>query len=186
MILEVQRRRFSVDEYHRMAATGILHEDDRVELIEGEIVEMTPIGRRHMAAVDYLNRRVTQGCGDRAIVRIQGAVRLSPQSEPQPDLLLLKPRTDFYRNADAGPDDVLLLVEVAETSLDYDRTVKARLYGRAGIAEYWLVDLDGGQIEIHRTPSPDGYRDLQRRPRGEPIAPGSFPDITVTVADIVG
>lgn len=186
MAIEVQKRRFSVEEYHRMAEAGILTEDDRVELIDGEIVQMTPIGRRHMAAVDCLTRRFVQGCGDRAIVRVQGTVRLGRHSEPQPDLLLLAPRPDFYRNADAGPRDVLLLVEVAETSLDYDRTTKVALYGRAGIVEYWLVDLAGRQIDVYRTPSAEGYRDVQRVTRDRQVAPAAFPELTIAVDDVVG
>jgi Uma2 family endonuclease len=186
MTARLQTRRFDVDEYHRMAAAGILRRGDRVELIEGEIVEMTAIGRRHLGAVDYLTRRFVQGCGDRAIVRVQGAILLSRHSEPGPDLLLLKPRPDFYREADAGPTDVLLLVEVADTSLDYDRGLKAMLYSRVGIPEVWLVDLPGERIEVCRAPSPEGYRHIQSRARGEQVAPAAFPELAIPVGEILG
>jgi Uma2 family endonuclease len=147
---------------------------------------MTPIGRRHMGAVDYLNRRLNRGCGDRAIVRVQGAIRLSRLSEPEPDLLLLKARPDFYRNADAGPPDVLLLVEVAEPSLDYDRGVKIELYNRFAIPEVWLVDLRGERVAVYRTPSPETYRDVQCRVRGEHVAPAAFPEVTIPIDEILG
>jgi Uma2 family endonuclease len=186
MAVRLQTRRFDVDEYHRMAAAGILRREDRVELIEGEIVETTPIGRRHLGAVDYLTRRFVQGCGDRAIVRVQGAIRLNRHSEPEPDLLLLNPRPDFYRGGDAGPSDVLLLVEVAETSLDYDRGVKAILYGRVGIPEVWVVDLPGERVEVCRGPATEGYREVQNRGRGEQVAPAAFPDLAIAVSEILG
>ena len=186
MATEVLRRRFDVEAYHRMGQAGILTEEDRVELIEGEIIEMTPIGRRHLAAVDYLNHRFTIECGDRAIVRVQGAIRLSRFSEPQPDLLLLRPRADFYRMADAGPADVLLLVEVAETSLAYDQTVKLSLYAQAGIPEVWLVNLAGERVEVYRTPAGDQFRDVEQVLRGRSIAPRAFPDLAILLDEIVG
>ena len=182
----LQTRRFDVDDYYRMAAAGILHEDDRVELIEGEIVEMVPIGPPHTGGVDYLTWRFGQGCGSRAIVRVQGPVRLDRHSEPQPDLLLLKPRADYYRSAHPGPSDVLLLVEVTQSSIDYDRGVKLPLYGRFGVPEAWIVDLPGQQVETHRGPSPEGYRDVQRRGRGEQVAPTAFPELAIPVGEILG
>src|SRR5690348_15840732 len=112
--------RFTVDEYERMAETGILQRHQRVELIDGEIVDMTPIGRRHMAGVDRLNREFVLALGDRAIVRVQGSLRLHDYSESEPDLVILRPRDDFYAGEDAGPEDVLLLIEVADASEHYD------------------------------------------------------------------
>jgi Uma2 family endonuclease len=182
----LQTRRFDVDDYYRMADAGILHEDDRVELIEGEIVEMVPIGPLHTGGVDYLTWRFVQGCGDRAIVRVQGPVRLDRYSEPQPDLLLLKPRSDFYRGVHPGPSDVLLIVEVAQTSIDYDRGVKLPLYGRFEIPEVWIVDLPGERVEVCRAPSTEGYRDVQSRARGEQVAPAALPDLAIPVGEILG
>jgi Uma2 family endonuclease len=186
MAVRLQTRRFDVDEYHRMAAAGILRRGDRVELIEGEIVEMVPIGPPHTGGVDYLTRRFVLACGDRAIVRVQGPVRLDRHSEPQPDLLLLKPRADFYRDAHPGPSDVLLLVEVAQSSIDYDREVKVPLYNRFGIPEVWIVDLPVGRVEVYRTPSPDGYRDVQNRARGEQVTPAAFPALAIPIGEILG
>ena len=124
MAVQVARRRFTVDEYHQMAHAGILSEDDRVELLDGEIVERSPIGSLHQACVDRLNRLFNTLVGTAAIVRVQGPVQLDLYSEPQPDLLLLRPQDDFYARAHAGPEDVLLVVEVAESTVEYDRRIK--------------------------------------------------------------
>src|SRR5438552_12280642 len=155
--VEVRRRRFTVEEYHRMAEAGILSEDDRVELIEGEIVQMSPIGPRHSACVDRLNALFTSRLRRRAIVRVQNPIVLSRWTEPQPDLTLLRPRADFYAERHPGPADVLLAVEVAETSGVYDRGTKLALYARARIPEVWLVDVRGDRRRLvrgQRLPSP--------------------------------
>ena len=184
--VQLIRHRFTVDEYHEMARAGALAEDDRVELIEGEIVDMTPIGLRHAATVDLLTRWLVQGCGNRAVVRVQGPIRLGAHSEPQPDLAVLKPRNDFYRNTAAAPDDVLLLVEVADSSLPYDRTIKLPLYARAGIREAWLVDLVRDRVEVFSDPGPDGYRRSETRERGAELVPGAFPDLSLPIDALLG
>src|SRR5262249_48453126 len=160
MAIPTIKHRFTVADYHRMAEAGILDEDDRVELIEGEIVDMTPIGRRHQARVDHLAELFFRGLAEKVIIRVQGSIRLSDLSEPEPDLVLLRRRADFYADADAGPADVLLIVEVADTSLPHDRDVKVPLYARAGIPEVWLVDLNGESVGVHREPGPQGYREV--------------------------
>jgi len=182
---EVRRRRFTREEYHRMADAGILHEDDRVELIEGEIVLMTPIGRRHAACVAELNRLLVPAVGNRALLWPQNPITLPNESEPQPDIVLLRPRADRYRQDDARPEDVLLLVEVADTSQRYDRTVKLPLYGAAGIPEVWIVDLAGEVIEVYRRPTPSDYSQVERVGRGGVVAPGAFPDIVLPVDTIL-
>ena len=176
MPVQVLRHRFTVEEYHKMAQVGILGEDDRVELIEGEIVEMPPIGSRHAACVNRLNRLLSAKVGGRAIVSVQNPIHLSERSEPQPDLALLKPRPDFYAAAHPRPEDVLLMIEVAEASVDYDREVKMPLYAQAGIPEVWLVDLQGEFIEVHRRPSARGYGEVRQARRGERLAPEALPD----------
>lgn len=123
------RHRFSVDDYHRMVDAGLLGEDDRVELLEGDIIDMSPIGSRHAACVDRLTRLLTIGLSEQAIVRVQGPIRLDELSEPQPDVAVLRRRDDFYATALPGPDDVMVVVEVADTTLAVDREVKAPLYG---------------------------------------------------------
>lgn len=186
MPAQLTRHRFTVEEFHQMAQAGILSEDDRVELLEGEIVEMTPIGSRHAACVNRLNRLFSEGIGGRAIVSVQNPVRLSEHSEPQPDLTLLKPRPDFYAAAHPGPKDVLLVVEVAETSSDYDRQVKITLYAQAGVPEAWLVDLGGNTIAVYRKPSSGGYGEVRQVRGGQRIALEAFPDLGLSVADILG
>jgi Uma2 family endonuclease len=185
MVVEVAKRLFTVDEYYQMAEAGILMEDDRVELLEGEVVEMTPIGRRHAACVNRLNRLFSRQVGEHAIVSIQNPVHLSEYSEPQPDLALLQPRPDFYAQAHPGTEDVLLVVEVAETSADSDRNVKVPLYARAGIPEVWLVDLAEECVEIYRKPSPRGYGEVRRAWRGERLFPQAFPEMELAVDDVL-
>lgn len=143
-------RAFTASEYQRMAEVGILGEDDPFELIEGEIVRMSPVGTRHSACVDRLNRLLVRAAGERAIVRIQGDDQLVARSRPQPDVALLKPHPDFYAGRHPGPEDILLLIEVADSAPVYDREVKLPLYVRAGLAEIWLVDLIAHEIEVHR------------------------------------
>lgn len=154
--------RFTVADYYRMAEAGIFNEDSRVELIRGQIVDMPPIGAPHFAAVNRLNRLLVQAVGNRAIVSVQNPVRLDDGSEPEPDIALLKPRADEYAAAIAGADDVLLIVEVADSSLRDDRTVKAPLYAEGGIPEYWIVNLVERVIEVHR--QPNGAHYVQTRP----------------------
>ena len=175
--------RFTVDEYHRMAEVGLLGEDDRVELLEGEIIDMSPIGSRHAACVNRLTRLLATGLGDRAIVAVQNPVRVSDLSEPQPDLAVLRARDDFYAEQLPGPADVLLLIEVADTSLAFDRHVKVPLYARAGVPEVWVVDLDGEVVEVFRGPGPEGYADAARAGRHESLAAAG---VSVTAAEILG
>jgi Uma2 family endonuclease len=185
MAVQTLRRLFTVDEYHRMAQAGILSEDDRIELIEGEIVWMSPIGSRHARCVRLLNRILSKGVGDRAIVDVQNPIRLGERSEPQPDVALLKPRPDFYAGLHPGPDDVLLLVEVMEHSAAYDREVKVPLYARFGIPEVWLVDLEEEVVEVYQAPSPQGYQRAARFGRGDRLAPQAFPDLVLMVDEIL-
>jgi len=180
------RRRFTVDEYHRMAKAGILGEDDRVELIEGEIVQMTPIGSRHAACVMRLIRLFSTQPRPDVLVNAQNPVRISEYSEPQPDVALLRYRPDFYAGSHPGAEDVLLLVEVAETSAEYDRQVKVPLYGRGGIREVWLVDLATEAVEVYRKPSPEGYKEVRRLGRGQTLSPEALPDLTLAVDAILG
>ena len=180
------KRLFSVAEYHKMAEAGILSEDDRVELLEGEIVAMSPIGSRHAACVDRLTQYLVGEAGSRAIVRVQNPVRLGEHSEPQPDLALLKPRPDFYATSHPGPEDVLLVVEVAETSAAVDREVKVPLYARFGVPEVWLVDPAADRVEVFREPSAQGYREARVLRRGDAVAPVLLPDLLVPVDAVLG
>ena len=181
MPVEVTRRLFDVHEYHRMAETGILSERDRVELVEGEIVAMTPIGSRHNAAVNRANRALVTAVGDQAIVQVQGSVQLDSRSEPEPDLVLLRPKADFYASAHAGPSDILLLIEMADASLRYDRQVKAPLYARAGVPEYWLVDLDDRSVSCYSDPRSGAYDRVRQYHRGDSLAPLTLPQCAIAV-----
>jgi Uma2 family endonuclease len=153
-----RRHRITVDEYHRMADVGLLAPDARVELIDGEIIEMAPIGRNHMSVVDQLTRLFVLATRDKAIVRIQGSVRLSQMSEPEPDLLLLQPRPDFYRGESATGEDTLLIIEVSDTSLRYDREIKVPLYSRHGAPEVWIVDLQNARLLVYSDPVDGKFR----------------------------
>jgi len=180
-----ERYLFSVEDYHRMAEAGILGEDERLELIEGEIVAMSPIGLRHLSCVDRLNALLT-GLKPRAIVRVQGSIRLGDRSEPQPDLVLLKPRADFYSTSHAKPEDIFALIEVMDSSAAYDRGVKLALYARERIAEVWLVDLNEERVDVHRRPHAAVYTEHQIRMRGTSVSPEAFPDLVLAVDDILG
>jgi Uma2 family endonuclease len=186
MAVSISRHRFTAEDYHRMAACGILREDARVELLDGEIVEMTPIGLRHLSRVDWLTDRLTETLRGRAIVRVQGSVRLDIYSEPQPDLVILKFRPDFYARLHAGPADIRFLIEVGDSSVDFDREVKLPLYGRAGVAEVWLVNLPDERLEVYRRPEGPVYRHVEHLHRGGRIAPAAFPEVRLEVADILG
>src|SRR5262245_11836271 len=141
-----RRHRMTVEEYHRMAEVGLLAPDARVELIEGEIIDMAPIGNRHMSVVDRLNRLFVLATGADAIVRVGGSVRLGRMSEPNPDLVILRPRADFYANQSATGGDVLLVIEVSDTTLRYDREIKVPLFARHGVADVWVFDLAHKQV----------------------------------------
>lgn len=178
-----ERHRFSVAAYHRMADAGLFGEDDRVELVEGEIIDMAPIGSRHAACVSRLNRLLVNGLGDRAVISVQSPVRLGDLSEPQPDIAVLVPRDDFYAGAHPGPADVILVVEVADTTLAWDRDVKLPLYAGAGVAETWVIDLTAETVEISAGPGPDGYADTRRAGRGDQLVVSG---VALRVDEILG
>jgi Uma2 family endonuclease len=180
-----ERWRFTVDAFRRLAEAGILTEDDRVELVDGELVRMSPIGDRHMAAVNRCNRLFSRTVGDRALVSVQNPVDLDPYNEPQPDLALLRPRDDDYARGKPGPPDLLLVVEVADTSLAYDRQTKLPRYAATGVREAWLLDLEADALEAHREPRPDGYALIRRYRRGERASPEALPDVALAVEDLL-
>jgi len=167
---------FTVDDYYRMAEAGILSADDRTELIEGVVVTMSRIGAPHFVTVLRLERLLLDAVGTRAVVSVQGPIRLLPRSEPQPDLALLCPPLDRYEAALPGPADVFLLVEVSDSTLARDRDVKAPLYAAHGIPEYWLVDLAAREVLIHRDPLPAERRWQSVQPAG--------PDAVLNVATL--
>lgn len=161
----VVRRRFTGEEYRRMGEVGILREDERVELLDGEVVEMNPIGGLHATGVRESNRLFSKRVGDELRVDVQSSLSLGEYGEPQPDLAVIRARE--YGADLPGPEDVLLVVEVADTSVAYDRGIKLPMYARAGIREAWLVDIPAGRVERHTEPSETGYRLTARAGRGE-------------------
>ncbi len=180
-----RRHRIKVDEYHRMAEVGLLAPDARVELIDGEIIDMAPIGTEHGSVVDLLAELLYGVVAGRGILRVQGAIRLDRASEPQPDIALLTPREDRYRSAPPGPADVLLLIEVSGTTLRYDREVKVPLYARHGIPEVWLVDLEHGELCLYRLPEGGGYLEQKAtsNPGLTPVA--ALPGVAVDLAGLL-
>lgn len=179
------RHRFTVAQYERMIELGILKERDQIEFIRGEVVAKMPVGDPHIASVNRLNRLLVRGVGDRAIVSIQNPIRLA-DSEPEPDVALLRPRADFYASGKAGPADLLLVIEVADASLDDDRDVKRPLHAENGIAEYWIVNLVDGCLEVYRQPRPDGtYADARTLRPGDPADVAALPGVTIPVAQVI-
>jgi len=169
-----------------MIVAGVLRPEHRVELIEGEIVDMSPIGPEHCGDVDYLNGYCAALVPARAIVRVQGAVYLDEFSRPQPDIALLRPRADFYRSALPRPKDVLLLIEVADSSLLHDRELKIPLYAKSGIRESWLVDLVNRELVVYRQPRAGVYAKVVHHQPGQHVSPLAFPDHQLSVADLFG
>lgn len=180
----LRHHRFDIDEYHRMIEAGILTENDRVELIDGEIVEMTPIGSPHAGCVDALTRALVLGLGESAWVRIQNPVTIAPHSEPEPDVVVARARSEGYASSHPEPGDVLLLIEIGDSSVTFDRGIKVPLYARAGIREVWLVDLTEGAIDAHREPGAEDYARCERVTGGV-LSPLAFPDLELPVAAIL-
>jgi len=185
MSVQVAKWAFTSDEYHRMLRAGILSEDDRVELIEGDIVKMSPIGSRHAACVKHLNSILSRRL-DQVIISIQDPIVLNDYSEPQPDVAILKPRDDYYAGSLPTADDVLLIIEVADTSLEYDRNVKLPLYAKSGIPEVWIAALPEDLVEAHSDPVSGTYQKVRYLHRGESISPANLPATVLTIDEILG
>lgn len=178
--------RFTVEDFERLAKEGILTEEERVELIDGEVVEMTPIGSHHAGCLKRIVAALRTRLGDEVILAVRDPLELDGLRQPQPDLMLLRARHDFYRSSHPRPADVLLLIEVADTSRDFDSTGKAEMYARAAIPEYWLVDLTRSEVLIHRAPTGIGYTRVEPRHQGDSWSPHLLPNLTVTWEDIFG
>ena len=176
--------RFTTTEYGQMISAGVLTKDDRVELLNGEIVNMAPIGPGHNGGVNYLNSLFASLSPNEAISQVQGPIHLDDASEPEPDLALLHPRKDFYRHKLPGPKDIFLIIEVADSSLLLDRNVKVPLYAKAGITEMWLVDLVSKEVVVHRQPRSGKYTKITKHRDGDKIAPQVFPKHFLKIADL--
>ena len=178
-------RKFTVAEYYRMAEIGILRPEERVELIEGEIIVMAPIGPGHAGSVGFTTDFIIRRLGERFMVRSQNPVHLDDGSEPQPDIAIILRRRESYYTAHPTPEDILLVIEVADTFLEYDREVKAHLYGRAGVPETWVKNLPEDCIERFTEPGPDGYSQHTVHHRGETLTPVSLPDLVLPVDELL-
>lgn len=185
MAVDYKTRKFTADEYHAMAEAGILGPGERVELIEGEIVEMAPIGPRHSGRHVRLNKLLVIRFGDSALVQPHGSVRLSNLTEPEPDVILLYPKDDFYESGIAKPPDVIGLIELSDSSLSFDRGRKAQIYARARVPEYWIVNLVDDRLEIHREPNDLGYAQVTVPARDERVAFEALPEIDFAVEDFL-
>jgi Uma2 family endonuclease len=181
-----QKMLFNVDEYYRMADAGILTEDHRVELIQGEIVRMPPIGSRHAAVVNRVSQILMVPLVGKAVVTVQNPVRLDDHSEPEPDVAVLRLRDDFYAETHPHPEDVILLVEVSDTSYEFDTKVKLPLYAENGIPEVWIVHVPNDEVWVFREPSGRRYRHKWRFRRGQMLAPGGFPELELDAARVLG
>jgi len=179
------KHKLTVSDFHRMADAGILDEDDRVELIQGELFDMAPIGSRHAGTVAMLTELFSVGAKGRRIVFVQSPVQIPDYNEPVPDLALLKPRADSYRDALPHPSDVLLVVEVADTSVSRDRDVKIPIYGTSGIPEVWLIDVQRRTVTVYRQPAADGYQSITEFTSGSLTAEGA-PDVAVSLSVLFG
>jgi Uma2 family endonuclease len=182
----VRRRRFTTDEYYRMAEAGILGEDDRVELLDGVVIRMTPIGPPHAGGVNRLQQLLVQRFTGRAVVAGQNPVIIGSFSVPQPDIALLRFREDFYATRTPRPQDVLLVIEVGDSTAAFDRRVKLPLYARAGLPEVWLLDLRRDLITVHRGPTGQGYTSNETYERGRQLAPEAYPEDVLEVAELLG
>ncbi len=185
--MQLTTHKFDVEQYELMGKAGIFHPESRLELIEGEIVIMTPIGLKHSVTINRFNYALSQSIGKNGIVSIQNSIRLPDYSEPQPDIVILKPRHDFYAGKFPQAEDVLLLIEVADSSLKYDQSAKLVLYAKYGIFEYWIANLERNVLEIYREPQNLNY--LKQKvidTDAIPFAPIAFPEMTMTLKEIYG
>ena len=183
-VREPVRHLLTIHDFHRMGEAGILGDDDRIELIEGELIDMAPIGSHHAGTVIRLTSLFNRALAGRAILSPQNPVMLADRSEPQPDIAILRNRADYYTDSHPASEDVLLIVEVADTTLSYDREIKIPLYARHGIPEAWLMDLSARSLEVHRRPTAQGFRELLRPEDSESVTLARLPDVSITVADL--
>jgi Uma2 family endonuclease len=183
--VRVSRHRLNVDQYHQMARSGVLAPDARVELIEGEIIDMAPIGTRHWSVVNRLTDIFATALHGRAIVSVQSSIRLGDFNEPQPDLAVFRYRPDFYADHHPTAADALLIIEVADTTAPYDRGVKLPLYAKHGVPEVWIVDLEASLVRFYRQPQGDRYLDESATDRPGPTPLGAAVGLTVDLSGVI-
>ncbi len=186
MVVSAPTQGLTVEEFCRLADEGAFGPDARVELLDGEVFEMLPIGPFHSYSNRYLTNHFAWIGKGRWLVDMQNPVLLNNRSQPQPDFTLLRDLGEEYGTRHPGPEDIILLVEISESSLRFDQGRKLTAYARAGIKEYWIVNLVKRWVEIYQEPSPDGtYGSVTRKQSGESVAPAAFPDATMQVSDLL-
>ncbi len=178
-------KKFTTEEYYKMAESGIFKDGDRLELIKGEIIEMSPVGLRHAACINRLTQILSIKLTTQAIISVQNPIKLKNNTEPQPDVVVLNPREDFYETGHPTPEDILLLVEVADSSIDYDRNVKIPLYAENQIKEVWLVDLNQNCLEVYQKPHQNYYQITQKLTSAHNLFLSDFPDIEIQLNKIL-
>jgi Uma2 family endonuclease len=183
--VKIERRLFTIEEYDRFIEVGVLTEDDPVELINGEVIKMSPISSPHVGCVNRLNRLFSQRAGAEVILHIQNPIHIDKYSEPEPDVVLLKYRADYYADSLPRPSDALLLIEVADTSLSYDPQVKVPLYAKAGVGEVWVVDVENRLVYVYRNPIKGKYQETIVIKPGDTIALATFLEMTVMVDEVI-
>ena len=186
METEVTKKLFTVDEYYRMGEAGIFGEEARLELIEGEIIEMSPVGSRHVACVNRATALFAARLAGKVMVSVQNPVLLSRYTEPQSDIVLARPRDDYYASERISPENTFLVVEVSDTTLRYDRNRKMPLYAKSGVSELWIENLQNDVILVYRDPGPKTYSTSLTVHRGESISLAAFPDVVFKVDELLG
>ena len=186
METEVAKKLFTVEEYHRMGEAGIFHPEARLELIEGEIIEMSPVGDRHIGCVNRATALFSARLAGRVVVSVQNPVRLSRYTEPQPDILLARPREDYYGGKRISPEDTLLVIEISDTTLRYDRNRKMPLYAKSGVSEVWIENLQEDLVLVYRKPGPETYSTSLTFHRGELISLAAFPEVLFKIEELLG
>ena len=181
----VERWRFTVDDYYRMGEVGILPHDARVELINGDVIQMPPIGSHHNGSVIGLDELLRDLLGRSVSISVQGPLELRQFGTPQPDVLILRRRDDHYRSANPTAADVLLVIEVSDSTLVHDRDTKGPMYAQAEIAEYWIVNLVNSQLLVYRRPGDGVYHEVQTLGKEDTVQPLNFPDVTIAVSEIL-
>ena len=183
---EVTKKLFTADEYYRMGEAGIFGEEARLELIEGEIIEMSPVGNRHVVCVNRATNLFALSLAGKAMVSVQNPVLLSRYTEPQPDIVLARPREDYYADKRISPEDTLLVIEVSDTTLRYDRNRKMPLYAKSGVCELWIENLQSDLILVYRDPGPQTYSTEITIHRGQSISVAAFPEVVFKVDEFLG
>ena len=185
MLVQLDRKRFTVTDFQQMIETGILQEGDRCELLNGEIITMATIGRKHASKVDRLTNLFHRIIKQAILIRVQNPIELGPFSQPEPDLALLRWQDDYYESGHPKAEDVYLIIEVADTTLETDRTIKLPLYAQTGIVEVWIVNLQDNQIEVYRQPIDSTYSITQIFTKGDTLTIATLPEVTIAVSDIL-